>query len=572
MPPKNIKEPIFQLLSKNFSDKVFEDKLKQLIDLDCDINELSADSKTVLDVALGLSRYHSKIEILKQHGAKTSRELDVVPANIGDRIIAPDDPMATSLAPIEPFDFEANGTLHNVKDFLQANQSPEVHKQLKNCAPAVGLLTEFGDGIGTAFLITSNLIMLSRHCLNGVLLSDLQIQFPGDEPPIEIEGMVEDGALVGLDYAILYLKTKAKCQPLYLSTNRQPIKITVIGNFEEELYFTNFYPVIIEQASVASHQSTYQQSNFGWSGSPYFNESNLVYALHQNAGLERKESLNIAEICERNKESILLMVMDNSLQKVEVKYRTEPLLSFSNSPESQYDEGRNRGLTLGKNPSVKEDYLGGDRNVVCQEVLFRWALKRKALYTGEVKDKKKWIADWSNWEVNVRKENNDERQWVKLNPSQIQMGHKLSAVSYWVYGYNNKNPNLTQFFKDYSKEHTKQQHRAKMLKHNNRYTDYTKPGFKCVEKGNALINRRFMYDARNYRFEWGKLNRSNGDAEKLKFDAVLLKKGVTVNNLKEYRDLRDDRATTPVIRKDLDQRKADLKIQIYENCATFKHK
>ncbi len=245
---------------------------------------------------------------------------------------------------------------------------------------------------------------------------------------------------------------------------------------------------------------------------------------------------------------------------------------FHASDSTQYDEGIDRSSTLGKNPNVKTDCLG-DTNVVCREVLYRFATKigkdgnPKARYIGKEADPGKWIDDWENWEVSVKKSNDGPREFVKLGtPGVIQMGHKLSAVSYWVYGYNLDNPSLQKFFAEYKRKHGEVKCIEKKGKYAVRYMDYKIPGFMCVEAGAALTNRKFMYDSRNYRFEWRKLNLENGIAERkeLKY-ADCFKRGATLTQLKIYRDKRKDKDTTPFINEDLERRKKLLAGAIKSN-------
>lgn len=565
---------LFRALSQNKSDTEFGKIVIGFQKAGGDINALSQTGHTILDVALSLPQYFSKAQFLKDCGARTSREIGHIPNDISDKIIEAYDPNASNLMPTAEPSKSFNGDLYNVNLYIkshhQLGEDDFIVNQLNKSKNSVGLMTASGMGIGTCFLIANDMIITSRHVLNGAKVNELKMMLPDIDVEIEVSGLIEDGSNFQLDYVVLRLKTSVNdAFILKLSSSREVTYYTFVGyDSDEEMYFTNYMPQSTLLALVGTHQETFQETGFSFSGSPYFNENDDVYALHQNTGNNKKQSLYIADICERH---------DNlSINDLITQWRERELLEIhggvfefvSLSAISQYDEGEARGYTLGKNPSVSKDELGGKSNLVCQEVLYRWALRQKARYIGNKANKQEWIQDWENWEVFVRKNDGADREWVGLNEKRlngkpaIQMGHKLSAVSYWVYGYNHAtNTILKNDFSEYKKSKGDQKHLQKKVKYDNRYALFSTAGFRQVEAGNAVVNRKFMYMAENYRFEWAELNEQHGKAEGkvLTYNSIFsLQPAPTQDELKKYRALRKDKETSPIIQSGLLARRGKL--------------
>lgn len=579
-----MKDLLFYVLSKDFSDEKFEKILIVVLSFKIAmINDLNDGGQTVLDVAKFIPGLSSKAAILRKYGARTRQELDHVPSAIGDRIVPGNifsSKAPSNVALTRAFDVDMHGNLCVVDAFLEdtSMSSTLVARKINDYRKCIGIITVNDVGMGTAFLISHTIVMVSRHCLNRTSLDELKVRFDFSDQDVEVYGLLEDGALMGLDYAILKLKTTVNTHYIpSLSNNREPLQFSFIGyDSEEDLCFSNFTPQEEEYAFVGSHQETFQETDFSFSGSPYFDENDTIYALHQNTGFDKKESLYIAEILERHTHSVLRQPKErwDDCHLIEIPGDIFPAVSFSDT--TQYDEGWARGVTLGKNPSIKKDELGKD-NLVCQEVLYRWALKGKAKYVGVKTDKRLWIQDWSNWEVFVRKTDGGAREWVKLSTNRqngkpaIQMGHKLSAVSYWVYGYDPvNNVILKEFFDQYEAKHGPTKLETKKIKYAARYAAFFTPGFRQVEQGNAIVNRQFMYDSRNYCFEWADLNEEHGKAEskKITYEAIS-NFGAQETDLGRYRTLRNDKATTSLLKGILGNRKADLDILIATNHMKF---
>lgn len=391
------------------------------------------------------------------------------------------------------------------------------------------------------------------------------------------------GEDVELDYAILKLETAVEDDKILpISINNKPLQYTFIGyDAVESLRFTNYSNKTDDPyEELSTHQETLQETGFGLSGSAYINENNQVYAIHQNTGLSKKESLYINTIFLKKPNSVLERILAGQDVKNTPLILADVNFEFPNfnaSGDNQYDEGTARGQTLEKNPSVGDDYIKDQHNkvpnAVCQEVLCRWALKtatknakgdyiglKKARYIGDEPNREAWIRDWKNWEVQVRKTDDGVREWVSLNPRSIQMGHKISAVSYWVYGYegykSGKETLLTNFFNPSRNPENKR------TKYDVRYANYTAPGFKRAEDNEAIINRQFMYDASNYRFEWKKLNEAHGRQERKNFQYSHIAAKGARQPLASYRALRNDEATTPQLKADLIKRDKDLEQKI----------
>ena len=658
---------LFRALSQNRSDVEFKKIVIAFQKKDGDVNALSQTGNTILDVALSLPLYSSKVQFLKSRGAKTSREIGHIPNNISDRIIEAYDPNVSMFMPTAVSSKPLGGDLYNVNFYIESqlkfDEHDQVIHQLKKSKSCVGLVTASGMGVGTCFLIGKNMIITSRHVLNGIKLNELKIVFPSSiiqenippasssnintersgagiaylqalqewtrwlltfSPPmintffnflnhsftvisgevfsyllshstglrtiavmfnadlgVEVSGLIEDGSHMQLDYAVLRLKTSVNNEFIpKLSSNRQPTFFTFIGyDSDEEMYFTNHIPQGTSLTLIGAHQETFQQTGFSFSGSPYFNESDDVYALHQNAGHNKKQSLYITEICEQhdNSSANVLITQWQESELLEVAGGVFDFVSLSDI--SQYDEGEARGYTLGKNPSVSKDELGGKNNLVCQEVLYRWALRGKARYIGNKVNRHGWIQDWENWEVSIRKNDTSDREWVSLNEKRpngkpaIQMGHKLSAVSYWVYGYNHiENTILKNDFAEYKKSKGDQKWNQKKAKYDTRYALFATAGFKQVESDNAVVNRKFMYMAQNYRFEWAELNEQHGKSESkvLTYSSIFsLQPQPTQDELKKYRALRKDKETSPIIQAALLTRRSKLTTDIVVNHQNF---
>lgn len=575
------------------SDGEFEHKLRRYLSKGESINAHTS-SMTLLDYAKRCGEV-SKVKILKHYGdAKTYEELyGVRRTNIGSRIVAPAEPHyamgrpAISMAPVEWSDFDAGDDLYKVIPFLKTPAIPgdRIREKLVEYARCIGLLTASGMGIGTAFLISPFLIITARHCLNEVALGELEISFDFLEQERSVVAAVESGRLFNLDYAVLRLNSGVFFEkyssfiPAISYDRSQKPCFTFMGYDEDgELSFTNHRASALHaEGVVGTYQDSVQETGFGFSGSPYFDEHGRIYALHQNTGLDKKQSVYFAEIGEKNKSSLFNLPSDlwESVPD-ELTYGHAVFSSVSFSETSQYDEGKARGMTLGKNPSIKKDELGGNNNIVCQEVLYRWALKDKARYVGLKLNRREWIRDSENWEVKVRKTDDGAREWVKIDVTRargrlaIQMGHKLSAVSYWVYGYNLlTNIILQEFFDAYEKEKGKVKADAKKVKYAARYSLFNTPGFQQVEAGHAVINRQFMYSSANYRFEWADLNEQHGKEESRKLTYEAISSRGARYTLDQYRRLRNDKATTPTIRANLRDQKTILEGEIAANFARF---
>lgn len=143
------------------------------------------------------------------------------------------------------------------------------------------------------------------------------------------------------------------------------------------------------------------------------------------------------------------------------------------------------------------------------------------------------------WEIYIRTEKDGKREWKSLNYKKqtetkkkvkkdsttenvstevrtIHMGHKLSAVRYWIEGSlpyitdelaakdeRKKNRKLT-------KKEIKSAKETDKLRYKDRYSKYERAGHLCY--GTKIV-QDFMSDPANYRFEWGALNSKNGVKE-----------------------------------------------------------
>jgi RHS repeat-associated protein len=130
--------------------------------------------------------------------------------------------------------------------------------------------------------------------------------------------------------------------------------------------------------------------------------------------------------------------------------------------------------------------------------------RMKALGSTPSKNSKTGKTLWKRWagkgkarvhkgqkQVYIKKTDTGARQWVPLDRN-IHMGHKLSAVDYWESG-------ATGII-------------GKKAKYVARYGGYNNPGYSSGFKGK--LNRQFMRDPENYRFEWGPLNSSHGASDR----------------------------------------------------------
>lgn len=122
------------------------------------------------------------------------------------------------------------------------------------------------------------------------------------------------------------------------------------------------------------------------------------------------------------------------------------------------------------------------------------------------------------WEVKIRKTADGEREWVPLTQRNghqpaIHMGHKLAAIEYWLMG--SKDYQKTCVAKKmlttkYNHGTLKQKRQTKAQLADDyaaRYKKYETPGYLMY---GTPINHDFMQDPKNYRFEWGVLNSSEG--------------------------------------------------------------
>lgn len=150
--------------------------------------------RTILDFASFMGgKYTSKIAILKkkEYDAKTSKELELVPPGIKDKILGGFEGDSCPES-VSAYDFDANGILHDVEDFLEGQYADTlVAQNLAATKDSIGLLTIDDMGEGTGFLIASDLIMVSRHCLNGSSIGKVTIKFYNAEHSCKIQGVVE---------------------------------------------------------------------------------------------------------------------------------------------------------------------------------------------------------------------------------------------------------------------------------------------------------------------------------------------------------------------------------------------
>ena len=244
----------------------------------------------------------------------------------------------------------------------------------------------------------------------------------------------------------------------------------------------------------------------------------------------------------------------------------------------------NRSKLLGINPSVKKDGIVFDKNIgttnlVTQEVLMRWALNGKARYApapGNGKNKRKdWIADWGSWEVFVRTKDNCLREWVPLGKGGIDMGHKVSAVNYAVFGCDlDENPELVEKL-EALKVRDKSAHKKKERKYHARYDQYQTPAFAQIENLDYTPVSSFMFDSQNYRFESSQLNRKNGRAMTIRYKDILDQTGVELPGgdlqLADYADLVKNHCpdSKAELKRILSDRHKKLQEQIRKECKKF---
>lgn len=121
------------------------------------------------------------------------------------------------------------------------------------------------------------------------------------------------------------------------------------------------------------------------------------------------------------------------------------------------------------------------------------------------------------WQVKIKKTKDDVRVWVDLmeknsNQPAINMGHKLGACPYWLFGSKNYQKERLQIKKDNAKYKNKNTlYKAKQEEYKKRYGKYEEAGY--LNFGRS-INGDFMRDPKNYRFEWHSLNKSEGAKSK----------------------------------------------------------
>ena len=321
--------------------------------------------------------------------------------------------------------------------------------------------------------------------------------------------------------------------------------------------------------------TAYQETGSGLSGAAYFDTNGDLCGIHSRSASSGTKtgiyfymmvSLIIHKLIKQEDVSQFTIFKQETLfQKFTI-----------NDAFNEFDEGENRGYCLGKNPNVAKDELGGS-NIVCQEVLYRWAIKGKAKYAGVKTDKKDWINDWKNWYVSVTKEVGEEREWVNLDEINdkkraIQMGHRVSAVSFFVYGADiAQNKIMKKEFKEKFGEKTQAVQENKKSKYNTCYQAYKKPGHQNLSDEDSLTNRKFMYAAENYRFEYDELNEKNGGAEG---QAVIYGDAPeTIAFYKEKRRTLDkSNNTTAAINTLLETRQLTLIANINANYQKFKKK
>ena len=119
----------------------------------------------------------------------------------------------------------------------------------------------------------------------------------------------------------------------------------------------------------------------------------------------------------------------------------------------------------------------------------------------------------------------------------------------------------------------------KVARYEKRYAAYRKAGFqvlmedgrktsKDATKG-AYINRSFMFDARNYAFEWRVLNHLHGQQQGIEFKDMFNVTGVECTlpplekeNNKLYRFMKNDRATSTLMKQYLNECQAELDKQV----------